>query len=307
MTADDTRRTRPIPVIVETDIFSDVDDVGALALVHAFADRGRAELLSVGVNTRSRYGHQAVRVINAFFGRPVPVGTLLPTDDSVFEHDYARQLTRSYPELLDDSVAPSAVTVHRAALAGADEQSVVIISLGFFDNLRELLDSGPDEFSPLSGRELITSKVARTVIMGGWFPRGWEFNVGDNAPLAAGVIAVWPTMIEFLGFEVGEPVITGASITTDGAENVIGAAYRAYDPGRLGRESWDPLTVLFALGPDSGLFRLSPPGRVQLDPDGVSTFTESPDGRHRYVIAEVEPSVLASAVDELLEDTTRRR
>ena len=305
--ADDACGSGPIPVIVETDIFSDVDDVGALALVHAFVERGHAELLSVGINTRSRYGHQAVRVINSFFGRPVPVGALLPTDDSVFEHDYARQLTRGYPELLNDSAPPSAVAVHRAALAGADDQSVLIISLGFFDNLRALLDSAPDGVSPLSGRAMVTAKVARTVIMGGWFPQGWEFNLGDNAPLAAGVIADWPTMIDFLGFEVGEPVITGASISTDGPENVIGAAYRAYDPGRLGRESWDPLTVLFALGPDSGLFRLSPPGTVQLDPDGVSTFTENPDGRYRYVIAEVEPSVLASAVDELLEDVTRRR
>ena len=40
---------RAIPVILDTDMESDVDDVGALAMMHALADRGETELLGVMV------------------------------------------------------------------------------------------------------------------------------------------------------------------------------------------------------------------------------------------------------------------
>lgn len=297
---------QPIPVIIETDIFSDVDDVGALALAHGFADLGRAELLSIGVNTPSRYGYLAVGVINAFFDRSVPVGALLPTDESVFGHDYARLLATSYPRLLDDRPPQPAVAVHRRALAGADGGSVVIISLGFFDNLRALLDSGPDEISPLTGRELITDRVQHMVVMGGRFPRGWEYNLGENADLAASVLTDWPTMIDFLGFEVGDPVITGSAISTDDDDNVVGAAYRAYGGAGAGRQSWDPLTVHLALAEESDLFSWSPAGRVQLGADGVSTHVVQAGGPHRYAIAKAAPQLLAAVIDAQLERGSRR-
>src|SRR5438046_2179973 len=37
---------RPVKVIFDTDMDSDCDDVGALAVLHALADRGEAEILA---------------------------------------------------------------------------------------------------------------------------------------------------------------------------------------------------------------------------------------------------------------------
>ncbi|HEY3369613.1 MAG TPA: hypothetical protein VGK10_02120, partial [Prolixibacteraceae bacterium] len=36
----------PVPVIFDTDIAPDYDDVGALAILHAFADKGEAIILA---------------------------------------------------------------------------------------------------------------------------------------------------------------------------------------------------------------------------------------------------------------------
>ena len=52
-----------------------------------------------------------------------------------------------------------AVPVLRRALAGAEDQSVIISSVGFLTNLAQLLTSPPDQHSPLTGAQLISLKV----------------------------------------------------------------------------------------------------------------------------------------------------
>ena len=65
-----------------------------------------------------------------------------------------------------DSI-PSAVALYRRLLSGQPDGSVTIVSTGFFTNLAALLDSEADEFSPLSGRELIARKVRQVSAMAG--------------------------------------------------------------------------------------------------------------------------------------------
>ncbi|KAG4216776.1 hypothetical protein PC116_g34743, partial [Phytophthora cactorum] len=48
------------PVVIDTDVFSDVDDVGALAVANVLHNYGLAELRGVAINTRSKYGALAV-------------------------------------------------------------------------------------------------------------------------------------------------------------------------------------------------------------------------------------------------------
>lgn len=50
------------PIIIDTDIFSSVDDIGALAVANVFHNRGKVDLLGVAVNTPSKYGAVAVDV-----------------------------------------------------------------------------------------------------------------------------------------------------------------------------------------------------------------------------------------------------
>ena len=67
----------PVRVIFDTDVGGDVDDAGALAVLHALADRGEREILAMGVVI----GHEAavpyVHAVNTWYGRPnLPIGTI---------------------------------------------------------------------------------------------------------------------------------------------------------------------------------------------------------------------------------------
>ena len=52
-----------------------VDDVGALALLHALADRGEAKILGVLISSKNEWAGPCVDAINTWHGRPdVPIG-----------------------------------------------------------------------------------------------------------------------------------------------------------------------------------------------------------------------------------------
>ena len=61
-------------LLIDTDLFADVDDVGALAVAHAYARRGACRIAAIVLDTPSRHGVPAVRAINAFYDADVPVG-----------------------------------------------------------------------------------------------------------------------------------------------------------------------------------------------------------------------------------------
>ena len=77
----------------------------------------------------------------------------------------------------------------------------MICTVGFFTNLKDLLLTEGDEYSPLSGRELVAKKVKRLVSMAAGFPEGREFNVYCDTPASQVVFEQWPTEIVFSGFE----------------------------------------------------------------------------------------------------------
>ena len=56
---------------------------------------------------------------------------------------------------------PDAVEVYRKILAEADDKSIVISSIGFINNLANLLQSDPDQYSQLTGVELVDAKAGR--------------------------------------------------------------------------------------------------------------------------------------------------
>ena len=52
----------PKPIIIDTDIFSDVDDIGALAVANTLHNCGTVDLKAVIINTDSEYGSLAASV-----------------------------------------------------------------------------------------------------------------------------------------------------------------------------------------------------------------------------------------------------
>ena len=108
----------PTRIIVDTDIMGDVDDVGALAVLHALADNQEAKIVGIVVDTANPAGAVCVDVLNTYYGRlDIPIGTLKPHDASA-PTPYQQALVSGFPHALKDgSDAPDAVTTYRRLLA----------------------------------------------------------------------------------------------------------------------------------------------------------------------------------------------
>lgn len=229
----------PVPVIFDTDIWSDIDDALALAMLHALEDRAEVKLLAVTISTQDRWCAPYVDLINTFYGRPgVPIGVvkdgidlesisrMLP-ESFLPVSRYTQQLSKQekadgtfvYPHRLTaESDVPEATALLRQTLSRQPDGGVVIIEVGYSTNLARLLDSPPDASSPLDGRQLVASKVRLLVIMAGSFRRpapndtarahefpkqAPEFNLAVDVPSAQALFANWPTRIVASGVEVG--------------------------------------------------------------------------------------------------------
>lgn len=290
----------PQKLVIETDMFDDVDDVGALALAHALADDGQVQIAAVMVNTPSRWGHLAVKLLNRAFGRPgIPVGVRGPLDDSVAGNDYAKQLVDRFGSPGDAEGVHDARALWHALLEEADAHSLVLVSIGFYDNLVALLDSVDPE--------LIRRKVRRGAVMGGRFPSGAEFNFASAPELTRRFLAEWPTPLDVLGWEVGSDVETGRGLTMSSRLDPVSFAYRTFCGSHSGRPSWDPMTVALATDAAGWGLVLSERGRIVVESDGHNVWRPGSDATMRYVTARPPGGAIAQRIDAMLESAIDSR
>jgi inosine-uridine nucleoside N-ribohydrolase len=293
----------PVRVILDTDFASDVDDVGALGVLHALADRGEVEILAVMVsNGGTAPAHRAIDSVNTYYGRPdIPIGVVsgtAPTLPSV----YVNALASQFPNDIQSPAA--AVDLYRQILAAQPNDAVTIVSVGYLTNLDALLSSPPDARSPLRGTELVRSKVRRWVAMGGHYPdsaahpAGTEFNFEQDARATSDAIAAWPTPAIFSGFEVGTAVLTGAVLQQTPAANPVRAAYRLFNGGN-NHPSWDLTAVLIAARGAAGVFDMCT-GRNVIATNGRNTWQFDPGGAHGYVRLAAPAAQAAAVLDSLL-------
>ena len=182
------RAEGPIPIIFETDMGNDVDDVLALDLIHKAQDAGQARLLMVGLNKSGLSSAEFIDIMDIWYGYPdVPIGFAFDGpqtnprrnfNDTVCLCKKADGSPAFKRSLKDYSSLPEAHLLYRKILAGQPDGSVVIASVGFSTNLARLMETGPDTYSRLSGMELIRKKVRLLSVMAGDFakPEHAEYN-----------------------------------------------------------------------------------------------------------------------------------
>ncbi|MEZ6075921.1 MAG: nucleoside hydrolase [Pirellulaceae bacterium] len=296
---------KPIPLIFDTDIGNDCDDVLALGVIHALQTRGECELLAVTITKDHELAAPFTDAVNTFYGRGnIPIGVCrsnIATAAGKFNVLAAQQDDGQdrYPhDLRSGKDAPDAVAVLRKTLAAQADGSVVIAQVGFSTNLANLLKSEPDNYSPLNGVELVKQKVALLSIMAGAFQQlqgdkgelydHKEYNVVTDIPAAQELSRDWPTSIVWSGFEIGlnlpyphESILRDYNYVK---HHPLSEAYTIYIPPPHNRPTWDLTSVLYAIRPDRGYFDVSPPGRVSVTEEGLTVFKKSADGRDRYLI-----------------------
>src|SRR6267154_3003089 len=66
---------KAIPIILDTDIGPDYDDVGAMAVLHSLADRGEAKILATISCNVFETTVPTLSLLNTYFKRPeIPIG-----------------------------------------------------------------------------------------------------------------------------------------------------------------------------------------------------------------------------------------
>ena len=310
-----------VHVIYDTDFGIDVDDVGALALLHVLADQGELELLGVVSNVHDPYAPAAIDVINTYYGRPdVPIGlTTTPFYARAYPYwrdpdpRYIKTLAESFPHDLTAApgAVPGAVATYRKLLTAQPDGSVTIVSVGFLQNLAGLLASPPDETSALSGAALIKQKVKKLVVMGGHYPSSDKdlYLTGGremNASYAIAVLNGWPTEIIFNPGPVCQDVTNGQTLAAVTPKtNPIRAAYTLFFQAEgKGRTSWDLCSVLYAVRGTTGLegryFDVRQDEQLTLSPDGHNAWVAPGNSRHRRLTRVMAADKLQTLLETLL-------
>ena len=235
-----------IPVIVDTDLDGDVDDVGAVALLNDFMDQGEAKLLACVHNTinAQQSSCAAIHAINTYYGhgstpigqsgnRPTTSVLLAAPPDGYqqapgpFGSSYTLQLHQRFdPDFPNDDKVPAGVDVYRKTLASAADGTVVICSVGTMENIQNLLLSQPDSVSDLNGLDLVRRKVRQLVIM------------ANTVPQDHYLLSKWPTRIVWTTY-VGSGIGTGPSLINTPENNPVRMAYDLFGVLHTGRQSWD--------------------------------------------------------------------
>ncbi|PQO31881.1 nucleoside hydrolase [Bremerella cremea] len=301
--------SEPIPVIFDTDISGDVDDVLALAMLHALADRKECELKAVTISKINPLTAPFVDAVNTFYGRgDIPIGV---TRDAQKRDSKYLKLGKTkdgrefrYPhDLLSSDNAPDAVAVLRRALAEAQDKSVVLIQVGLAANLAELVESEADEISPLTGKELIRQKVRLTSVMAGAFrpvkgnEHFLEANVRNGIDSMQRFAAKWPpdSPVVWSDFLIGIAApYPRESIARDFdyvPHHIVRESYLLHSGPNHDRPTWDLTSVLYAVRPEDDYFGLSEPGRVSVDKDGFTRFVPEEKGRDRYLTMDKQQAI----------------
>lgn len=235
--SDEAAVPEPKRIILETDMTFDVDDVGALAVLHTLADDGRVIILAVNYNEIHPDGARAIDAINTFYGRShLPVGVYR---GELSDPDSSRYLDHvaTFPHRLTADSAPDAMDVYRRVLNDQPDASVTIVSVGFLNNLADLLRAEAD---------LVASKVEKLVVMGGRHNDGFNLVRHGLVETTQEVIENWPTPLAISDY--GGRVRTGSALADTSAKNPVREAYFRWFGGKFeGRSSWDQVAVLYAV------------------------------------------------------------
>jgi inosine-uridine nucleoside N-ribohydrolase len=244
-------KLKDIPrVIFDTDIGSDCDDAGALAILNLLANKGEVQLLGVIFSSgKNRFGVGVCDAIDTYYGRgDLPLGQYQADDVGDPQNSYSREIasaTNLFPHNIFDS-APPLIETYKKLLRQQPDDSVTIVMVGHPCGLLHLmLDS--------QGMKLIRKKVKRCVAMthAGENPvNDWNFGHNGAAFCAGEFLQNWPKPIYFS--DAGNEILTGNKLLpSTPANNPVREAYRRFQNSLVkGRPSWDPIAALFAARPE---------------------------------------------------------
>ncbi|MGN0188612.1 MAG: nucleoside hydrolase [Candidatus Cryptobacteroides sp.] len=295
-TEEQSSRPKPCQIILDTDIGSSYDDLVALSMLFVYQERGQCDLMGVVVDRMGEDCASVADIMNTWYGHPdLPLALVRDgiADPEVWIDYRDMALYRGpdgnllYPgsgRSLSD--LPDGYKLYRKLLSESEDNSVSICSIGFVTALAQLLESDADEYSDLSGVELVRRKVKCLYMMAGVFDGSMEpdYNLSQGLSFARTFFSLWPGDVDVImsPSEVGQMLdYTPQQVKSDLPSNHPLHEMLLRCVADDGQRMWDPLTVINAVEGDS-LFSLSSRGKVLLRDDASTVFCESSEGNYRH-------------------------
>ena len=302
------RQPKPVNIIFDSDIGPDYDDVGAITILHTLADAGEAKILATMASNRYDGIAAVLNIFNTYFKRPdLPIGVAGPNAVDMRDgQHWTDTLLAKYPHKIKTNAdAWDAVKLYRKILAAQPDHSVTIVTIGFLTNISDLLNSSGDEYSKLSGRDLVAKKVKQLVSMAGKFPSGYEFNVIKDIAAANNVFQTIGIPVTYSGFEIGEKIKVGLPLVNDVAiqnspvKDAFRIAMSKSADDEKGRMSWDETAVLVAIKGYTTYYNLHPGKMAPLAQDGKNTWNDNGKGQG-YLLEKADHQQVQDLIDKLI-------
>ncbi len=274
------------PVILDMDIYTDVDDVLALRLANALHYAGVIDLKGVVLSVAGADGVRAVHGLECYDGLyGVPVGS---ADPSVTEDGYQSPYWGILSSHCGDStlVTTDAVNLYKQILMNTSvDDKAIIITTGYTNNVAQLLKD-PEGF------ELVRTKCKALYITGAVnSPEGGFDNNFYSAPGSAEAInfiqKTSPVPIVYSthgsirpadgGFVYCGKALTQAdTANTDPVTKSLHAFWGEYNvkstSGYVDRFAWDPMCIFASVVNPTMSFVDFKPAHIELEASGRNKF-----------------------------------
>lgn len=295
-------------VIFDTDIDSDVDDVGALAMLLNMHKCNEIDLAAIIVTSDDPYAPLCVSAICNFYGLPnIPIGFLKGQAELKNHSRYTRQISEQFSSSLDSHLqAEDGTALYRRILSQSKNNSVTIITVGHLSSLMRLLQSAPDGHSPLTGQQLAEKRVKQWYCMGGQYPSGKEANFYRPDPLSTYfTLQNWHKPVVFCGWEIGNKILTGGKRVKEALseQHPVYQAYLHYN-NFASRPSWDQLAVYLLSNDSASYIERIGSGYCEVNEAGENHWVEGKKKgfKHSYIRLKNESDAekLGEEIDALM-------
>jgi hypothetical protein len=179
----------------------------------------------------------------------------------------------------------------------------------------DLLQSGPDAISPLTGLQLVSQKVKRLIPAAGRFPDSFDNDHGNlsvDSDSGSWLVANWPTEIVWMADDQAWNVITGPAANTDPALNPVKLAYDLYCWSGLycdaSTPAWTQMALLHAVRGEVGAsFSVGGQnGSTEVWDSthpipGRSIWSQTPNRQHAYLLKSISGAEMSAIINPLVQ------
>ncbi len=324
-------------VILDTDPSADPDDVGCMAMLHNMATKGECEILAIINSTHYKQSALSISAINEFYNRKaIPIGDYkgYKTKIESPKRNYDSHLARVYPKSLRSwKDAMDGVALYREILASAADKSITIVIIGTMHNFADLLKSKGDQFSLLTGKELVKQKVEQVVTMGGNFIEGkgydrtnwggsktlcsytdWSCINKERNKMCRYVIKHCPSPFIASGWEVGcgdyynanyGNVITGQGLRDLDSSHILRRSYEYHFLTRgetkdISRHSNDQCALHYAIRGERNNYTAFTNGKITLSKKGVCSWDNTTNLSQGFIQKKRHKDSIAQEIEALM-------